>query len=90
MFNRGNIYNYHFWELYIFHVHLPIIRIFNTSKQNLSSVGFQSNLRESTVCLFFQNNVPNKVDIKVSRKNVFEDSYRCVMSIKRSDLLKTR
>ncbi len=40
--------------------------------------------------LLFQSNVPNKLDIKVSRKNVFEDSYRAVMSVKRSELLKTR
>ena len=38
----------------------------------------------------FQTNVPNKVDIKVTRKNVFEDSYRCVMAIKKADILKTR
>ncbi|XP_045216399.2 E3 ubiquitin-protein ligase NEDD4-like isoform X2 [Mercenaria mercenaria] len=44
---------------------------------------FRSKLRKPS-------NVPNKTDIKVSRKNVFEDSYRIVMGIKRSDLLKTR
>lgn len=44
---------------------------------------FRSKLRKPT-------NVPNKVDIKVTRKNVFEDSYRCVMAIKKADILKTR
>ena len=37
-----------------------------------------------------QTNVPNKIDIKVTRKNVFEDSYRSITSVKRSELLKTR
>jgi len=37
-----------------------------------------------------QDNVPNKVDIKVTRTNIFEDSYRCIMSIKRADMLKTK
>jgi len=44
---------------------------------------FRSKLRKPV-------NVPNKIDIKVSRTNILEDSYRCIMSIKRSDLLKTR
>lgn len=48
---------------------------------------------ENHCCQFFtyvQSNVPNKIDIKVRRKYIFEDSYRCIMSIKRADLLKTR
>ncbi|KAL4228206.1 neural precursor cell expressed [Mactra antiquata] len=44
---------------------------------------FRSKLRKP-------NNVPNKTDIKVTRNNVFEDSFRIVMGIKRPDLLKTR
>lgn len=45
---------------------------------------------DSVVDVCLQDNVPNKVDIKVTRDNIFEDSYRCIMSIKRADLLKTK
>ncbi|KAK2142826.1 hypothetical protein LSH36_909g00076 [Paralvinella palmiformis] len=44
---------------------------------------FRSKLRKPT-------NVPNKVDIHVTRTNILEDSYRCIMNIKNADLLKTR
>ncbi|XP_048258981.1 E3 ubiquitin-protein ligase NEDD4-like isoform X2 [Haliotis rufescens] len=44
---------------------------------------FRSKLRKP-------NNVPNKIDIKVTRRNVFEDSYRIIMSVKNTDNLKTR
>lgn len=44
---------------------------------------FRSKLRKPS-------NLPPKIDIKVTRKNVFEDSYRFITSVKRSDLLKTR
>lgn len=40
--------------------------------------------------LFLQNNIPNKVDIKVSRERILEDSYRAIMSLKRTDVLKAR
>ena len=39
---------------------------------------------------FYQPNLPNKTDIRVSRTNIMEDSYRAIMSIKKPDLLKTR
>lgn len=39
---------------------------------------------------FLQNNIPNKVDIKVSRDRILEDSYRAIMSLKRTDVLKAR
>ncbi|WAQ98408.1 NEDD4-like protein [Mya arenaria] len=58
---------------------------------------FRSKLRKPLMLLDsvfhvirFQQNLPNKTDIKVTRKNVFEDSYRAVMGIKRPDLFKTR
>lgn len=35
-------------------------------------------------------NVPNKFEIKVSRNNIFEDSYRAISSISRVELLKTK
>ena len=38
----------------------------------------------------FQENVPNKFDVKVRRSQILEDSYRTIMSVKRADLLKTR
>lgn len=44
---------------------------------------FRSKLRKPV-------NVPNKIDIKVSRANVFEDSFRVIMGVKKVDLLKTR
>ncbi|KAL3866138.1 hypothetical protein ACJMK2_043467 [Sinanodonta woodiana] len=44
---------------------------------------FRSKLRKPT-------NLPNKIDIKVTRKNVFEDSYRIIMNVKKPELLKTR
>ncbi|CAG2100251.1 unnamed protein product, partial [Medioppia subpectinata] len=36
------------------------------------------------------SNVPNKLEIKVSRTNIFEDSYRSISGISRVDLLKTK
>jgi len=36
------------------------------------------------------SNVPNKLEIKVSRANVFEDSYRILHCVTRIDLLKTK
>ncbi|XP_064620159.1 E3 ubiquitin-protein ligase NEDD4-like isoform X3 [Lineus longissimus] len=44
---------------------------------------FRSKLRKP-------HNVPNKIDITVNRRTIFENSYRTIMSIKRPDLLKTR
>ncbi|XP_029648348.1 E3 ubiquitin-protein ligase NEDD4 isoform X2 [Octopus sinensis] len=44
---------------------------------------FRSKLRKPV-------NVPNKIDIKISRSNVFEDSFRVIMNVKKVDLLKTR
>ncbi|XP_021360527.1 E3 ubiquitin-protein ligase NEDD4-like isoform X4 [Mizuhopecten yessoensis] len=44
---------------------------------------FRSKLRKP-------QNIPNKVDIKISRDNIFEDSYRAIMSVKKPDVLKTR
>ncbi|RWS17199.1 E3 ubiquitin-protein ligase Nedd-4-like isoform X2, partial [Dinothrombium tinctorium] len=35
-------------------------------------------------------NVPNKFEIKVSRQNIFEDSFRIISSVSRVDLLKTK
>ena len=35
-------------------------------------------------------NVPNKLEIKVSRTNIFEDSYRIINNVSRVDLLKTK
>ncbi|XP_058055642.1 E3 ubiquitin-protein ligase Nedd-4-like [Anopheles bellator] len=36
------------------------------------------------------NNVPNKIDIKVKRASILEDSYRVINSVTRTDLLKTK
>ncbi|XP_050400244.1 E3 ubiquitin-protein ligase NEDD4 isoform X2 [Patella vulgata] len=44
---------------------------------------FRSKLRKPA-------SAPNKIDIKVTRKNVFEESYRYVMNIKETEHLKTR
>lgn len=44
---------------------------------------FRSKLRKPT-------NLPNKIDIKVTRRNVMEDSFRVIMGIKNTELLKTR
>lgn len=35
-------------------------------------------------------NVPNKIEIKVHRENILEDSYRIISSINRIALLKTK
>ena len=37
-----------------------------------------------------QIDVPNKIDIKVTRANILEDSYRAIINIKKPDLLKTK
>lgn len=34
--------------------------------------------------------VPNKLEIKISRVNIFEDSYRIINNVSRVDLLKTK
>lgn len=39
---------------------------------------------------FFQNNVPNKFEIKVGRNNILEDSYRIISSVSRVEILKTK
>ncbi|BFZ02488.1 hypothetical protein BsWGS_05528 [Bradybaena similaris] len=44
---------------------------------------FRSKLRKPSA-------LPNKLDIKVTRRNVFEDSFRTIMGIKNADMLKTR
>ena len=44
---------------------------------------FRSKLRKP-------QNIPNKIDIKVKRESIFEDSYRVISSIKRVDILKAR
>ncbi|KAK3097984.1 hypothetical protein FSP39_015053 [Pinctada imbricata] len=44
---------------------------------------FRSKLRKP-------QNIPNKVDVKVSRERIFEDSYRSIMSQKKTDILKAR
>ncbi|CAL7946575.1 unnamed protein product [Xylocopa violacea] len=36
------------------------------------------------------NNVPNKFEIKVSRNNILEDSYRIISSVNRVEILKTK
>lgn len=40
--------------------------------------------------IVFQNNVPNKFEIKVRRSNILEDSYRIISTANRVDLLKTK
>ena len=42
------------------------------------------------VCVCVQSNLPNKIDIKVTRRNVMEDSFRVITGIKNTDFLKTR
>ncbi|KAL8615914.1 hypothetical protein ACOMHN_034590 [Nucella lapillus] len=44
---------------------------------------FRSKLRKP-------NNLPNKIDIKVTRRNVMEDSFRVITGIKNTEYLKTR
>ncbi|PVD19538.1 hypothetical protein C0Q70_20027 [Pomacea canaliculata] len=44
---------------------------------------FRSKLRKP-------NNLPNKIDIKVTRRNVMEESFRQIMGMKNPDVLKTR
>ncbi|XP_059155940.1 E3 ubiquitin-protein ligase NEDD4-like isoform X2 [Physella acuta] len=44
---------------------------------------FRSKLRKPS-------SLPNKIDIKVTRRNVFEDSFRLIMGVKNPEMLKTR
>jgi E3 ubiquitin-protein ligase NEDD4 len=37
-----------------------------------------------------QTNVPNKLEIKIRRSSILEDSYRIISSITKVDLLKTK
>ncbi|CAD5113695.1 DgyrCDS2857 [Dimorphilus gyrociliatus] len=59
----------------------PSLQYSSSYKQKYDN--FRAKLRKPT-------NVPNKFDIKVKRKSILEDSFRCIMSVKRTDLLKTR
>lgn len=59
----------------------PSMKYSSSYKQKYDN--FRAKLRKPT-------NVPNKFDIKVRRNNILEDSFRCIMSVKRADLLKTR
>lgn len=36
------------------------------------------------------SNVPNKLEIRISRSNIFEDSFRVISSVHKVDLLKTK
>jgi E3 ubiquitin-protein ligase NEDD4 len=38
----------------------------------------------------FQNNVPNKFEIKVRRSRILEDSFNAINNVNRTDLLKTK
>lgn len=38
----------------------------------------------------FQNNVPNKFEIKVRRSSILEDSFRIITTANRVELLKTK
>lgn len=46
--------------------------------------------------LYLQNkvprpsNVPNKLEIRISRSNIFEDSFRVISNVPKVDLLKTK
>ena len=46
--------------------------------------------RLNMLILYLKENVPAKIDIHVTRANIFEDSFRHIMAIKRVDLLKTK
>lgn len=50
-------------------------------------------MRYVTVTQFsfeFQTNVPNKIEIKVRRESILEDSYRIINSVVKTDMLKTK
>lgn len=38
----------------------------------------------------FQADIPNRFEMKLHRNNIFEESYRRIMSLKRPDVLKAR
>lgn len=38
----------------------------------------------------FKANVPNKIEIKVRRESILEDSYRIISTVTKMDLLKTK
>lgn len=40
--------------------------------------------------LIHQTNVPNKIEIKVRRESILEDSFRIISSVTKTDLLKTK
>lgn len=46
----------------------------------------------SDECFFLalQTNVPNKFEVKVRRVSIFEDSYRIINSVNKTDILKTK
>lgn len=42
------------------------------------------------IFFFLQTNVPNKIEIKVRRESVLEDSFRIISAVQKTDLLKTK
>lgn len=40
--------------------------------------------------VLFQADIPNRFEMKLHRNNIFEESYRRIMSLKRPDVLKAR
>ncbi|XP_055369287.1 E3 ubiquitin-protein ligase NEDD4-like isoform X9 [Betta splendens] len=47
---------------------------------------FRKKLKKPT----FQGDIPNRFEMKLHRNNIFEESYRRIMSLKRPDVLKAR
>ena len=44
----------------------------------------------SLLLSFIQADIPNRFEMKLHRNNIFEESYRRIMSLKRPDILKAR
>lgn len=50
----------------------------------------QQNTYYSFFFKLFQADIPNRFEMKLHRGNIFEESYRRIMSLKRPDVLKAR
>ena len=57
------------------------------SKKTLASLLLSSSSSSSSSS---QADIPNRFEMKLHRNNIFEESYRRIMSLKRPDILKAR
>lgn len=74
------------------HIHVITNKSMNIWRVNLENRWVNNRVSHWTQywLSIFQTNVPNKIEIKVRRESILEDSYRIINSVTKTDLLKTK